>query len=279
METDEDIGKKCRNLLMELQDNSRRLRDIDNDELNDLIRKCNELFKEIKDPKNLAIDTKIVLTICILAKQQAFQLHSNIFQFFIKDYADNIRRSINVESDQRMTKGKLIMLGKTVKKMMKRSPYLNYLNGALGVSEPETTVKKQRQRRVQTNVNLKETIAESDTKVKEINESTTDLKVMNLLRYLVEIYRKNGEQPVNFWSLVIKKDSFSDSVENLFYASFLVKECKVGIGMDEDEEPAIWPLKESEVSNAENTNRFWNHVVVRFSVNIWKSLVLKLNSE
>ena len=46
METDEDIGKKCRNLLMELQDNSRRLRDIDNDELNDLIRKCNELFKE-----------------------------------------------------------------------------------------------------------------------------------------------------------------------------------------------------------------------------------------
>ena len=46
METDEDIGKKCRNLLMELQDNSRRLRDIDNDELNDLIRKCNKLFKE-----------------------------------------------------------------------------------------------------------------------------------------------------------------------------------------------------------------------------------------
>ena len=77
---------------------------------------------------------------------------------------------------------------------------------------------------------------------------------------------RTGEEPVNFWQLVIRKESFSDLVNNLFFTSFKSRNVKLA------DTRSIWLgfqfQKETKVNQADISNGVWNNVVVGFSVKI-----------
>jgi len=55
--------------------------------------------------------------------------------------------------------------------------------------------------------------------------------VMTVQKLLVEKDQGDG---VNFLELVINPDDYGQTVENIFYASFLIKEGQAGIQVDDD---------------------------------------------
>jgi hypothetical protein len=44
----------------------------------------------------------------------------------------------------------------------------------------------------------------------------------------------NAVQPIPFFQFIMNPDSFSQTVENLFYLAFLVKDGKVALEMDDE---------------------------------------------
>ena len=56
----------------------------------------------------------------------------------------------------------------------------------------------------------------------------------------VDTYLKRQNGPMNFFEFVINPDSFSQSVENIFYLSFLIRDGKAKIFIDEkDGQPYV----------------------------------------
>jgi hypothetical protein len=72
-------------------------------------------------------------------------------------------------------------------------------------------------------------LKENDIKRQE-NETTKNVRI---------IYDILGEnQPINFFRFIINPDSFGQTIENLFYLSFLIRDGKVSID-DESGQPIL----------------------------------------
>jgi hypothetical protein len=89
--------------------------------------------------------------------------------------------------------------------------------------------------------------------------------VMTVQKLLEE--RDQGEG-INFLELVMNPDDYGQTVENIFYASFLIKEGSAGIQVDEDGQIVIrmsaeWGLKERKLISQ-----------VMKAINRWKKLAM-----
>merc|ERR1712059_36378 len=92
----------------------------------------------------------------------------------------------------------------------------------------------------------------------------TEELVRLVFRCLVTKFRESSGRPVSFFRFVLDPRSFSASVENLFHVSFLVKEGKVIIAVDQKVcLPVISPLSKQEENQLEGSKQ---QVVIRFSV-------------
>lgn len=79
---------------------------------------------------------------------------------------------------------------------------------------------------------------QQEGKSKTKDPTTTHVKEISEVLNSMDPRRKG----VNLFRLFINPDSFAQSVENLFYTSFLVKEGRVGIDVKEDGEIMICKL-------------------------------------
>jgi hypothetical protein len=104
--------------------------------------------------------------------------------------------------------------------------------------------------------------------------------VMTVQRLLEE--RDKGEG-INFLELVINPDDYGQTVENIFYASFLIKEGSAGIQVDEDGQivirmsagtnssfPADQTGNESDKQMEENGDVPKNQAVIELDMDTWR---------
>lgn len=54
-----------------------------------------------------------------------------------------------------------------------------------------------------------------------IDSADAFTKIFNVV---LQAYAENGKKPINFFRLVLNPNSFSESVENIFYTSFLFRD-------------------------------------------------------
>ena len=147
--------------------------------------------------------------------------------------------------------------------------------GALDSSPPEPKEKKPREtksRQADKQSQLKETQAKVVTETeKSVNQ--TDQIVTHVLSCLVDRWRENDKQAVNYFKFVINPKCFGTSVENMFHASFLIKEGRAGIvTCPETQVPLIYPATKRQMQEAGKLGTR-NQVVVSFSMADWAKLI------
>ncbi len=66
--------------------------------------------------------------------------------------------------------------------------------------------------------------------IAEEDQNTAVAKhVEYIMKCLAKEYKANNEKPISFYHFVIDPTSFSNSIENIFYISFLIKDGHVSI--------------------------------------------------
>ncbi|CAF5096890.1 unnamed protein product, partial [Rotaria magnacalcarata] len=82
----------------------------------------------------------------------------------------------------------------------------------------------------------------------------TSQEIIRMNRCLEEAYQNNDNQPVSFFMFTIHPKLFCRSVENIFHVSFLIKEGKAELFLDENQLPVLRPSNKSDTQNDSTIN-------------------------
>jgi len=96
------------------------------------------------------------------------------------------------------------------------------------------------------------------TQIKEIKKMSsrgeqTSKEIIRINRCLEEVYENNNNQPISFFMFTIHPTLFSRSVENIFHVSFLIKEGKAELFLDNNELPVLRPMNKSNTQNIDTS--------------------------
>jgi len=157
-------------------------------------------------------------------------------------------------------------VGQEAVKHLKRTPTISFMYGPLEIEQ--TVVRKERQRREREKIGEKVVPEEvKDTQMdQEALEKATSKRVEDLRGYLEKA------KQIDFVKFVVDPQSFSQTVENIFHYSFLIKDGQAAFKLDDKgipiAEPAQPPLQEDYTSGKAERRQ----CVVAINQDMWKKL-------
>jgi len=160
-----------------------------------------------------------------------------------------------------------------------RAPTTNHLLGPLEIEKKIRQFKARVVDRPVGDIVTAEKVSGDDINGQSTNQ--TPNAVQECYKYFRE--RAKG-QKINIFRFFINPFSFSQSVENMFYTSFLIRDGRLELGEDEEGYPTISDLpplpsdpKEREKEMMERREKPSNHIIFQLEYDSWKNLIEKLN--
>lgn len=174
--------------------------------------------------------------------------------------------------------GKLEYLGMKAFDWMSIAPSTDFLVGPMSVeySGPRQRTHARRQTQAVGEASKVGVIDMDDVK-------TGGVKMTQLIRDIYNIlmsYEVTESQPVGLYEFALNPTSFSQSIENMFYISFLVKDGKIGVAFDEDSVPVIFPIpikasnpEEEEAETQRRRREPTKQIIFDLDMDTWQNLI------
>jgi len=237
------------------------------------------MFRKVKMTREGALDSASLVRLADLGKMRAQALKTDFITFNAADFTEKVRLTIGGDTDPAMS-GDLSatqwsQLGAVVAPGYRRTPVITFMCGAFERGEVTLKRSKPREREKDKDAN-----SEKVTKVTQLSSldetdrgELTTAQVDHLLNTLWRVYENNEKNPICFFEFIVNPFSFGHTVENIFYASFLVRDGHAKIILDNDELPTIEPIEKSD-NEGRDTERVQRHqVVISLTQEEWKEIV------
>ncbi|XP_064608830.1 EP300-interacting inhibitor of differentiation 3-like [Liolophura sinensis] len=254
----------------------------ESDSLNERLREADELFNPVKMTREAALDSTAIAIIAHYGKQKAQALHTEFVKFQPTEFADKLMTlmsgcelSEDENNSSRMTKDVWAKLGDAVQPMFKRSPPLHFLFGSFEREEVDLHVSRRPPNR---DLNRADNNKENATRPEQLpsfegeKQEATTAEVERVLGILQSQHKRLGGKPMCYFEFVINPMSFGQTVENIFYASFLVRDGLAEVMLDEDNLPVIQPVS-GEVKKGQSKDSQRKQVIMSISKREWKTIV------
>ncbi|TIC30773.1 hypothetical protein E3Q09_04220 [Wallemia mellicola] len=235
------IRKGYRSLIDRAEEHSVDVANVTAKELSAEMIKANDLYDSVRAPQEATLDSHflIVQSEMSAAKARAMKIDADCFDldeflnrmlsvgggFSIDEDVDNEQTGSGMDWDS---------IGDIALKHTRRVPVGDFMLGVIPAEE-----KKKQKRTVQRiNKNNEEKTAPTEIREEDIqraeNETTTNVRnISNLLE------KVGGDTGINLFKFFINPTNFAQSVENLFYVSFLIRDGHASISQDEETKEVI----------------------------------------
>ncbi|KAI8323291.1 hypothetical protein GQ54DRAFT_258504 [Martensiomyces pterosporus] len=205
------------------------------------LERANTLFNQVTTTDEGVLDSRFLVLSADISAQRAHHMRIDSAAFDSLEYIEKLRDILYAGTgnadEQQMSGAKpdWAAIGSIASRFSRRAPRFSYIYGPLMTEVKERKRNTEGRRRAdvgkagrQQEAQI-ETMGESDVKKQE-NQTT------KLVQKVHRILTKVG--PINLFQLVINPQSFAQSVENIFYVSFLIRDGKAFID-DESGQPMI----------------------------------------
>ncbi|KAJ1877200.1 hypothetical protein H4R99_003817 [Coemansia sp. RSA 1722] len=204
----------------------------------DDLERANSLFNRVKSTTEGILDSRFLILSADIGAQRAHQMRIDSTAFDSLEYIDRVRQMLvghasTTSVEQNMAGSDWSRIGVLAQRFTRAAPGFSCIYG------PLMTERKERKRveRKQTDRSKKTSVAESRIEsVDETDVRKQENQTTKLVRKVHDILARSG--PINLFQLVINPESFAQSVENIFYVSFLIRDGRAYID-DQSGQPMI----------------------------------------
>ncbi|XP_057289690.1 non-structural maintenance of chromosomes element 4 homolog A-like [Hydractinia symbiolongicarpus] len=247
----------------------------DSTKLMQYFEKGEALFQKVRHPREAVQDSTFLLTLTKKSREQAQHLKTDVVSFDNCTFAEKLISYVNgrhVTSDDKedvdLSNDAWKKLGDRAASCFKTTPKFDFLLGPLVI---EVVVKEKRVAERRQKVPEGEVLKLKQIDSVEKQEEATTKEVERVYKLLKKA-TQGGKSPVCLFRFIINPDSFGQTIENLFHFSFLVKDGRVIVDLDEDELPIVNLHKEyREKDYEEIVSR--KQVVMPLNMRDWKELI------
>ncbi|KAI0808035.1 Nse4 C-terminal-domain-containing protein [Fomes fomentarius] len=282
-ETTRDIRRRYRRQIQELTETQ----DISTEEVTNRLREANRLFGEVRAIQEATNDSGLLLQISQIGAAKARAMKSGSGAFDVDDFVARLitymggRKPVSPvgDGDEEEDESEYDAAGapldweriaRRALSKSRRVPAMDFMLGPLSIEQKKrTAAKRAKLEKNKEDMKKPQEITEDDITRSE-NETTKNVATLERLL-------SNIEGTVNIFKFIINPDDFGQSVENLFYLSFLIRDGKCAFQTDEDTgEPTIM-LCEQPTHQDYDEGLVKHQLVMEFDMNTWKRAIEVFN--
>lgn len=200
-----------------------------------VIQKMSGLYKVVK--KNIegtGHDAKILRDISEICEEASKKVNRASRILDLRAAISRRMRELEIEKPKAFME---LIVQEQVKTSLCTPPSREFLYGTFGIQE---FVPRQRAQRVlrEKEADKAATSSKQKNMVSDAQSDSTPQEVEHLFAKIENAHRRAPE--AMYFDTLVDTESFSKTVENIFHASFLVKESKIGIKRDNSDLPVIY---------------------------------------
>ncbi|KAF8739634.1 Binding domain of Nse4/EID3 Nse3-MAGE, partial [Rhizoctonia solani] len=250
------------------------------DDMRQALTRANDAFSRVKGPSEAILDSHLLLNFASLTTQKAKSLKHDAGGFDDQDFVAQLvtflggrRADVQPEQDddEDLDGPQWLAWSKLTPKIMARSkaaPAMDFMLGPLSVEQK----KRQATQRAKLDKNKKEEVKPEELAAEDLkrseNETSENIKL---------VYRRLEQcQRINFFKFVINPTSFGQSVENMFYVSFMIRDAKIAFEVVDDE-PFIYACDPPDQNDYAEGGIQKRQLVMELDVATWKRAIEVFN--
>ncbi|CAL1578206.1 unnamed protein product [Knipowitschia caucasica] len=275
-----EIRSKYRDLINSVQQNRDHMLNPSNNMLTEVLEEANNLFKDVRQTREAALDAQLIVVATDLGKEKASQLFSEGAAFDPSAFAENLLSFMGLNrleggehepqngGDGYLPSDAWDRLARRAETCFRTAPTFHYMLGSFHAEPPPPKQRIERQVRAP-NKEAKRNMPTQLKKMEESHQEATEKEVERILGYLKSYHQDDPTTPISYYEFVVDPNSFSRTVENMFHMSFLIRDGLAGMYLDEDKLPCIAPVEEG--MDGEGSSQ--KQCVISITIDTWKELI------
>ncbi|KAF5317399.1 hypothetical protein D9611_003937 [Ephemerocybe angulata] len=246
------------------------------------VNRANSLFDKVKQPQEATLDSNLLLLASNLGASKARAMKSGSGTFDVDDFISKLvvymggAKLLDEENAERRMDGQdtsdvaldWTKIGRKALAKSRRAPAMGFMLGPLSIEQK----KRAQGKRAKHEKEHAESKAPQQLKEEDIQRSENETtKNVSQLETLLE-----GAGEINIFKFVINPNNFAQSVENIFYLSFLIRDGKVAFETNDEGEPIIYACQPPSDEDYQNGLKK-QQMVLEFDMAVWKRAIEVFN--
>ncbi|KAH9040751.1 Nse4 C-terminal-domain-containing protein [Lactarius pseudohatsudake] len=282
------LRQKYRVLLKDEEGHQINANEYTTQELLEKVQLADSLFDQVSAPQEATLDSAFLVTASNMHAAKARAMKAGAGAFDVDDFVSKLitfmggrrgeagpkdRASGGTDEDEEEEEEydgddeplDWEKIGRKALAKSRRVPVMDFMLGPLAVEQKKRVVGK----RAKFEKNKEDERRPQELREEDIarSENETTKHVIDIRSLLVE---QNG--PVNLFRFITNPNDFAQSVENLFYLSFLIRDGECALEIEEDGEPVIFICEQPQVSDYQEGLRK-QQLVFEFDIATWEAAI------
>lgn len=281
-----NIRRQYRQLIYNVQQNREDIVNTASDSLTEALEEANVLFDGVSRTREAALDAQFLVLASDLGKEKAKQLTSDmsffnqvafcdfLFIFVGLNWMEDEERDALNGCDDNIVISFWETVNQEATSWISQAETFHFIFGSF---KSESSAQKRRPGHQKKAHRVEESV-DMPTKLRRLdlssNQEGTEKEVERILGLLQTYFRKYPDTPVSYFEFVIDPNSFSRTVENIFYVSFIIRDGFARIRLDQDRLPILEPINVNQVGEENDLSSHGRKQgVISLSLQDWKNIV------